>query len=96
MHIDDLSAWRCLPGQVPRRHPRCECDRGQGKDARPTRSAGWASTLQKALASDPDILFNHQAVLAAVRTIEDEVERGEKVLVFRALHPRDARLGELA
>ena len=46
------------------------------------RSAWWASALREALANDPDILFNHPAILAAVRTIEEEVERGEKVLVF--------------
>jgi hypothetical protein len=46
------------------------------------RSAWWASTLRDALANDPDILFNHPAILAAVRAIEEEVERGEKVLVF--------------
>lgn len=46
------------------------------------RSAWWASTLREALANDPDILFNHPAILAAVRTTEEEVERGEKVLVF--------------
>jgi len=47
-----------------------------------TRSAWWASTLRDALANDPDILFGHPAILAAVRVIEEEVERGEKVLVF--------------
>lgn len=46
------------------------------------RSALWASILQNALGNDPDILFNHPAILAAVRTIEEETERGEKVLVF--------------
>ncbi len=46
------------------------------------RSALWASVLQNALGNDPDILFNHPAILAAVRTIEEETERGEKVLVF--------------
>lgn len=46
------------------------------------RSAWWISTLRKALANDPDVLFDHPAVLAAVSTIEEEVERGEKVLVF--------------
>jgi hypothetical protein len=47
-----------------------------------TRSAWWVSILRNALANDPDILFDHPAVLAAVRTIEEEVDRGEKVLVF--------------
>ena len=46
------------------------------------RSAWWASKLRNALVKDPDILFSHPAILAAVRTIEEEVERGEKVLVF--------------
>lgn len=58
---------------------------GPDRDADPpvaTRSAWWASTLRDALANDPDILFDHPAILAAVRTIEEEVERGEKVLVF--------------
>jgi len=47
-----------------------------------SRPAWWTSTLREALANDPDILFNHPAILAAVRTIEEETERGEKVLVF--------------
>jgi len=58
---------------------------GPDRDADPpvaTRSAWWASTLRDALANDPDILFDHPAILAAVRTIEEEAERGEKVLVF--------------
>ncbi len=46
------------------------------------RSALWASVLRNALGNDPDILFDHPAILAAVRTIEEETERGEKVLVF--------------
>jgi hypothetical protein len=57
-----------------------------------TRSAWWASTLREALANDPDILFDHPAVLAAVRTIEEELERGEKLLVFgRFTRPMRAR-----
>lgn len=58
---------------------------GLDQDGEPpvaTRSAYWASTLRDALANDPDILFGHPAILAAVRVIEEEVERGEKVLVF--------------
>ena len=47
-----------------------------------TRSAFWASVLRNALGNDPDILFDHPAILAAARTIEEETERGEKVLVF--------------
>lgn len=48
-----------------------------------TRSAWWASTLRDALPDDQEnILFEHPAILAAVRTIEEETERGEKVLVF--------------
>jgi hypothetical protein len=47
-----------------------------------SRSAWWTSKLREALANDPDILFDHPAILAAVRTIEEETERGEKVLVF--------------
>ncbi len=46
------------------------------------RSALWASVLRNALGSDPEILFDHPAILAAVCTIEEETERGEKVLVF--------------
>jgi len=58
---------------------------GLGQDAEPpagTRSAWWISALRDALANNPDILFDHPAVLAAVETIEQEVKRGEKVLVF--------------
>lgn len=47
-----------------------------------TRSSWWLSTLRDALAHDSSILFDHPAILAAVRVIEEEVERGEKVLVF--------------
>ncbi len=48
-----------------------------------TRSAWWASTLREALPNDREnILFDHPAILAAVRTIEEETERGEKLLVF--------------
>lgn len=47
-----------------------------------TRSEWWSSLLRGAIAGDPHILFDHPAVLAAVRTVEEEVERGEKVLVF--------------
>ncbi len=46
------------------------------------RTALWATVLRNALGNDPDILFDHPAIRAAVRTIEEETERGEKVLVF--------------
>jgi superfamily II DNA or RNA helicase len=58
---------------------------GLDQDAEPPvakRSAFWASVLRNALGSDPDILFDHPAILVAVRTIEEEIKRGEKVLVF--------------
>lgn len=58
---------------------------GLDQDAEPpaaNRSALWASVLRNALGNDPDILFYHPAILVAVRTIEEETERGEKVLVF--------------
>jgi len=60
---------------------------GLDQDADPppvaTRSAWWASTLRDALPNDREnILFDHPAILAAVRIIEEETERGEKVLVF--------------
>lgn len=58
---------------------------GPDRDADPpvaTRSAWWTSVLRNALANDPDILFNHPAILAAVRIVEEEIDRGEKVLVF--------------
>lgn len=57
---------------------------GTDRDANPvvaTRSAWWTSVLQSALRNNPDILFDHPAILAAVKTIE-AIERGEKVLVF--------------
>ena len=61
-----------------------------------TRSAWWASTLRDALPNDPKDLFDHPAVLAAARTIEEEVERGEKVLVFgRFTRPMRALVGLL-
>lgn len=46
------------------------------------RIAMWATVMRNALGNDPDILFDHPAIQAAVRTIEEETERGEKVLVF--------------
>lgn len=58
---------------------------GSDRDAHPpvaARSAWWTSTLREALANDPDILFGHPAIMAAVKLIEEEVDRGEKVLVF--------------
>lgn len=59
---------------------------GLDQDADPlvaTRSTWWASTLRDALPNDREnILFDHPAILAAVRTIEEETKRGEKVLVF--------------
>lgn len=60
------------------------------------RSALWASVLQNALGNDPDIMFDHPAILAAVRTIEEETERGEKVLIFgRFTRPMRALVGLL-
>lgn len=60
------------------------------------RSALWASVLQNAFGNDPDILFDHPAILAAIRTIEEETERGEKVLVFgRFTRPMRALVGLL-
>jgi hypothetical protein len=65
-----------------------EEDRAQTEDGTPgpdqdaPRSTWWASTLRDALGNNPDILFDHPAIIAAIRTIEEETERGEKVLVF--------------
>ncbi|CAK0759086.1 conserved hypothetical protein [uncultured Gammaproteobacteria bacterium] len=42
----------------------------------------WARVLRREFAKNPDILFDHPAILAAIKTIEEETERGEKVLVF--------------
>ena len=55
---------------------------GRDQDGEPpvaTRYAWWETVLRDSIAKD---LFNHPAILAAVNTIEEEVERGEKVLVF--------------
>lgn len=62
-------------------------DEGAGSDqdvSRPLglRSAWWASALRNALSNNPDVLFDHPAIQAAVNTIEAETEHGEKVLVF--------------
>jgi ribosomal protein L17 len=46
------------------------------------RAAWWEDKLRHALASDLEVLFEHPAILAAVRNIEKETERGEKILVF--------------
>ncbi len=46
------------------------------------RSKWWASALRDALTNDRDFLYDHPAILAAVKIIEEETERGEKVLVF--------------
>lgn len=60
------------------------------------RSAWWASALRNALANNSDILFDHPAILAAVKAIEQETERGEKVLVFgRFTRPMRALVGLL-
>lgn len=47
-----------------------------------SRSKWWASVLRDALTNDRDFLYDHPAILAAVKIIEEETERGEKVLVF--------------
>jgi superfamily II DNA or RNA helicase len=46
------------------------------------RSVWWAGKLRGALAGDREVLFDHPGILAAIRSIEVEIERGEKVLVF--------------
>ncbi|GAB6967155.1 hypothetical protein JCM25156A_11920 [Komagataeibacter kakiaceti JCM 25156] len=73
-------------------------DREDGMDLAPNeerpiscRSAWWLSLLKKMLPQgkdDSEILFCHPAIQAAVRAIEEETDRGEKVLVFgRFTHP---------
>lgn len=59
-----------------------ELDSAADQPVANNRSKWWVSILKDAFAHDPDILFDHPAILAAVITIEDEVKRGEKVLVF--------------
>lgn len=54
----------------------------RGEPSAITRPLWWATCLREALVNEPDILFDHPAIVAAVKTIETEVERGEKVLVF--------------
>lgn len=55
----------------------------QTREARTSpRTDWWLSTLRCAVSRDTSILFNHPAILAAVHAIEQEVKRGEKVLVF--------------
>lgn len=57
--------------------------RQQARGARTSpRTEWWLSTLRAAVGRDSSILFDHPAILAAVHAIEQEVERGEKVLVF--------------
>jgi hypothetical protein len=46
------------------------------------RAAWWGDKLRHAFASDREVLFDHPAILAAVKNIEEETERGEKILVF--------------
>ena len=54
-----------------------ECDASKN-----SRTDWWLSTLRAAAGSNSSILFDHPAILAAIHAIEQEVERGEKVLVF--------------
>lgn len=46
------------------------------------RAAWWGDKLRRAFAGDHEILFDHPAILAAISYIEEEVEKGEKILVF--------------
>jgi hypothetical protein len=46
------------------------------------RAAWWMDKLRSAFAKDRDVLFDHPAIFAAVKDIEKETKRGEKVLVF--------------
>lgn len=46
------------------------------------RAAWWGDKLRRAFATDREILFDHPAILAAVKYIEEEAEKGEKILVF--------------
>jgi len=46
------------------------------------RTAWWMDTLRRAFPNDRELLFEHPAILAAVKYIESQTEVGEKVLVF--------------
>lgn len=46
------------------------------------RTAWWMDTLRRAFPGDRELLFEHPAILAAVKYIESQTEIGEKVLVF--------------
>jgi hypothetical protein len=46
------------------------------------RAAWWMDTLRRAFPDDQELLFEHPAILAAIRYIEHQTEIGEKVLVF--------------
>ncbi|MDR7225228.1 helicase-related protein [Aminobacter aminovorans] len=47
-----------------------------------SRQEWWQSLMTKPLASGEDVLFDHPAILAAVKAIEQHTKEGEKVLVF--------------
>ena len=46
------------------------------------RAAWWMDTLRRAFPDDRELLFEHPAILAAIKYIEHQTEIGEKVLVF--------------
>lgn len=52
------------------------------KDKRQLRANWWHSTIIKAFGTGDDPLFEHPAIQAAVRAIEEVIREGEKVLVF--------------
>ncbi len=49
---------------------------------RRARSEWWQTVIVRAFGEGKAPLFDHPAILAAVRAIEDKVQKGEKVLVF--------------
>ncbi|MFM0362178.1 helicase-related protein [Paraburkholderia sediminicola] len=71
----------------------CDVDTNQAKEAaeepgaevsekRDQRAAWWMNVLAEAFSRDGDELFDHPAILAAIKEIEAICDDGEKVLVF--------------
>jgi superfamily II DNA or RNA helicase len=60
------------------------------------RARWWRDVMNRAFAKGEDELFEHPAILAAIGAIEDETNKGEKVLVFgRFTRPLRALAGLL-
>lgn len=72
---EDESVAAATDGEAPAAESLPESKRAQ-------RACWWRGVLETAFAHGEDALFDHPAILAAVKTIESATDKGEKVLVF--------------